>query len=304
MILLKQMTILFLVMLVGAVCRKLHYISDEANKKISAIVVNVANPALILSAGINQKATIAGMEFVKTFVLAWGMFGVLILLAQVLPLLIRSPKENIGIYKAMTLFSNIGFLGFPVISALYGSEALLYASLFLIPFNVLFYTYGIQILKKDSDKVAFQWKSVFNVGVVASIISLIIYLLHIPIPSVLESANTYVSNLTAPLSMMIIGDNLARADLRKMIRNKRLLVFCAVKLILIPVIGVSLIKLIGCNPILIGVSMVMLSTPVGSMTAMVAQEYDGDYELASSGVIVSTVLSVLTMPFVAFLLGT
>ena len=150
MILLKQMMVLLIMMLVGVYCRKKGIFNDEANKRISSLVVNVANPALILSSSINQEAVIEGMEFVKTFILAWGMFGVLMVIAFFIPKILRADVKEYGTYRTMTIFSNIGFMGFPVIDALYGSEALLYATMFLIPFNVLIYTYGISVMKKKA----------------------------------------------------------------------------------------------------------------------------------------------------------
>lgn len=303
MILLKQMSILFILMLIGFCCRKRGIFNDEANKRISSLVVNVANPALILSSGINKESAIRGMEFVKTFALAWLVFGVVMLIAPLVPKLLRAKKEEHGIYKAMMVFSNIGFMGFPVIQAVYGSEALLYAALFLIPFNVLIYTYGIGILGKKGEKQKFEIRKVFNIGVIACILTLIIYLVGIPVPSVIESAVNSVSNLTAPLSMMVIGDSLAKINLKKLFMNGRMLCFSLIKLILVPLVGVSVLKLVGLEPMLLGVCLIMLSTPVGSMTAMLAQEYDGDYELASQGVTITTILAVATMPLVSILLG-
>ena len=303
MILLKQMLVLFIMMLVGVYCRKKGIFNDEANKRISSLVVNVANPALILSSSINQEAVIEGMEFMKTFLLAWGMFGVLMVIAFFMPKILRADVSEYGTYRTMTIFSNIGFMGFPVIDAMYGSEALLYATMFLIPFNVLIYTYGISVMKKQGEKTGFQIQKILNVGVISCVVALVIYLTGIPMPVVIENSVDSISSLTAPLSMMVIGDSLTKINLKKLFCNGRMLVFSAIKLLLIPIAGVSLIKLLGLNPLLTGVCMIMLATPVGSMNAMLAQEYGGDYELASQGVTITTLLAVVTMPLVSMLMG-
>ena len=310
MILLKQMLVLFIMMLVGVYCRKKGIFNDEANKRISSLVVNVANPALILSSSINQEAVIEGMEFVKTFILAWGMFGVVILIAHFIPRIIRANDEEYGTYKTMTIFSNIGFMGFPVINALYGSEALLYATMFLIPFNVLIYTYGISVMRASGDgpvgndkaKAGFRLQKILNVGVISCAVALVIYLTRLPLPLVVENAVDSISGLTAPLSMMVIGDSLTKINLKRLFCNGRMLVFSVIKLLVIPIVGVSLIKLLGLNPVLTGVCMIMLATPVGSMNAMLAQQYGGDYELASQGVTITTLLAVITMPLVSWLM--
>ena len=307
MILLKQMLVLFIMMLVGVYCRKCGIFNDEANKRISSLVVNVANPALILSSSINQEAVIEGMEFVKTFILAWGMFAVVMIVAHFIPKIIRADVSEYGTYKTMTIFSNIGFMGFPVIDALYGSEALLYATMFLIPFNVLIYTYGISVMKMrtsgDARSTGFQLRKILNVGVISCAVALVIYLTKLPMPVVVENAVDSISGLTAPLSMMVIGDSLTKINLKKLFCNGRMLVFSGIKLLLIPIVGVSLIKLMGLNPLLTGVCMIMLATPVGSMNAMLAQEYGGDYELASQGVTITTLLAVVTMPLVSMIMG-
>ena len=204
----------------------------------------------------------------------------------------------------MTIFSNIGFMGFPVISALYGNEALLYASVFLIPFNILIYTYGILALKSnDGEKEKLDLKKVLNIGVFSCFISIILSFVQLPIPSFVKTTVSMLSDLTAPLSMMVIGASMATIDIKKLFTDIRLLLFSVLKLVIVPVAGLFLLKLFIRDQMLLGVCMVMLATPVASMTAMLSQQYDGDYELASRGVALTTILSVATMPLVSIITG-
>ena len=149
MLLLQQMIVLFILMLLGYYMRKKDILSDEMCKSLSWIVVNIANPAMILSGSVNSENGIAGEELLMTMILAVGIFAGLIIISLLIPIILRVPSHSAGVYRVMTIFSNIGFMGFPVISALYGTEALLYASVFLIPFNLLIYTYGILALKSN-----------------------------------------------------------------------------------------------------------------------------------------------------------
>ncbi|NBJ94851.1 AEC family transporter [Parablautia muri] len=304
MLLLQQMLVLFILMAIGYFCYKKSVITDEVSKKLSAIVVNIANPALVLT-GCMGEEKMQGSELVQTLMIVVVMYAALLVLALFLPLLLQVEKRSQGTYRAMTVFSNIGFMGFPVISALYGNGALLYASLFMIPYNVLIYTYGISAIstekklqEKTVEKYALLGK-VLNVGVVACLVSMIIYFFNIPLPDFVKTTVTNLSNLTAPLSMMIIGASLATIDLKKLFADGRLLLFSLIKLVIVPVLGVLLIRRFVSNEIICGVCMVMLATPVGSMTAMLAQQYDGDYEMASKGVALTTILSVATIPLVA-----
>ena len=304
MVLLNQMAILFAIMMVGYICRKVHIINDEGSRVISGIVVNVANPALILSSGINKEVVIEGRSLLMICILSLGVYTFLIAFSFILVKLLALKKSEYGTFGVMTVFSNIGFMGFPLISAVYGSEALLYASFFVIPYNVLIYTWGIRAMRKNNhEHGGIQWKKIFNVGVIACILTLFIYMSKVRVPGTVESIVNYLSGLTAPLSMMVIGDSMSKMKIKEMILEKKILIFSLIKQIVIPIIGVLFFKLFGLDKLLLAVCMIMLATPVGSMTAMLAQRYEGDYELASKGVALTTLMSVVTIPLVSFLTG-
>lgn len=304
MLLLQQMIIMFLLMAVGFVGSKIGMITEETSKRLSAIVVNIANPAMILVSGISDER-MEGRELLSLTVVILAIYAVLLLLAYLLPVLLRVDPKSRGVYQAMTVFSNIGFMGYPIIAALYGSSAILYGALYSIPFNILIYTFGVSALRKKEDgaeKKKLSLKEVLNIGVITSIISLILYLWQIRVPGFLTDTLSYLGNLTAPLSMMVIGASMTSISLRELFTDVRLLLFSLIKLLLIPVLGMLLIRQVVTNEVICGVFMIMLATPAGSMTAMLAQEYDGDYETASRGVTLTTLLSVITMPVVSLLL--
>lgn len=304
MLLLQQMLVLFIIMLLGYICFKKGFINQASAKTLSFIVVNIANPAMILSGSVNSSGNIQGQELLLTVVIAIIMYVVLILLGFLLPILLKTPKKDRGLYSVMTIFSNIGFMGFPVLQAMYGSDSLLYASLFLFPYNILIYTYGISAMaKEESVERDGVIKKIFNVGVIACIVAIILYFIPVSMPVFVKTTVSNLSNLTAPLSMIAIGTSLAQISMKELFTDIRLLLFSAIKLLLIPLAGVSLIHCFVQHEIILGVCMIMLATPVGSMTAMLAQQYDGDSELASRGVALTTILSVVTIPLVSALLG-
>ena len=304
MLLLQQMIVLFVLMLIGFFVSKKGYISDATFKQMSWLVVYVACPAMVISGSVNSGKMMEGQELFAAMGLTLAIYAVLILLGLITPFILGVPKEDRGVYKVMMIFSNIGFMGFPLIGSLYGAEALLYAALFQIPFNVLIYTYGILVLKKKTDdNEKLDLKKIFNIGVICCIISIVIALFQIETPDFVKTIVSNLSNLTAPLSMMVIGASLTKIRFKDLFTDIRLLLFCGLKLIVIPVVMLFGLKQFIDNTMVLGVCMVILSTPVASMTAMLAQQYDGNYPLASKGVAVSTILSVLTMPLVAMITG-
>ena len=361
---LQQMIVMFLMMAVGYLCYRRQILTEEVSRKVSAIVVNVANPCMILSSALTDQQ-MQGKELVQTLAIVVIMYVFLLVMAQLLPRILCIQKESRGAYAAMTVFANIGFMGFPVLAAMYGNGALLYGAVFQIPFNILIYTYGVAVLtrkpgacakteqdvkaevdvkaepdvnaemdvkaepngktgeRQDAQGItaAVNGKSeniengseqqgklqgtveivkkIFNIGVIACITAMLLYFLQTPVPSFLQAFITNLGNLTAPLSMMIIGASLAQMPLKELFLDKKLLLFSLVKLLLLPAVWMIMVNRVAEQEILRGVCLVMMATPAGSMTAMLAQQYGGDYETASSGVALTTVLSVITMPLLA-----
>lgn len=358
MVMLQQMIVMFLMMAVGYLCYRRQILTEEVSRKVSAIVVNVANPCMILSSALTDQQ-MQGKELVQTLAIVVIMYVFLLVMAQLLPRILCIQKESRGAYAAMTVFANIGFMGFPVLAAMYGNGALLYGAVFQIPFNILIYTYGVAVLtrkpgacakteqdvnaevdvkteqdvkaepngktgeRQDAQGItaAVNGKSeniengseqqgklqgtveivkkIFNIGVIACIAAMLLYFLQTPVPSFLQAFITNLGNLTAPLSMMIIGASLAQMPLKELFLDKKLLLFSLVKLLLLPAVWMIMVNRVAEQEILRGVCLVMMATPAGSMTAMLAQQYGGDYETASRGVALTTVLSVITMPLLA-----
>lgn len=309
MVALQQMLVLFIIMMIGFIAYKKNIITDETSKKLSAIVVNISNPALILSS-VTGNATVTGAELVETMFVAIGMYVFLIAVAVLVPVIIKAPARDRGTYRVMTIFGNVGFMGFPIISSLYGGGALLYASLFLLPYNILIYTYGVWEMCKSSGEGSGavkksgreSIKQIFNIGVIFCIIAVVVYALGIKFPAWVNTTVSMLSSTTAPLSMMVIGASFATMNFKKVFLNVRTWVFSALRLLVIPVLGTFLVSLVTDNPSIIGVTMVMLGVPVGSMTAMLAQEYGGDYALSSETVAMTTLLSVVTFPIVSMVM--
>lgn len=297
MVLLQQMGILFVYMMIGYVACKKEYFDQEFGKKLSWLVVNVANPMLAISAVVNNEEQIAKKDFYVTVLLAICFYAFFLILAQILPRLIGVQKSDIGVYKMMTTFNNIGFMGFPVIAAAYGNGALIYAVPFSIMFNILCYTWGIQTLCGGGEKG--NWKRIVNIGTISGIISIVLFFMQIPVPKMICSLSAGLSNLTGPLSMLVIGISIAAMELKDLFADVKLLKFAFVKLLVVPVAAMLLVCQVIDNQLICEVFLVMMATPAASMCAMLSQQYGGNYELAAKGVALTTILSVVTMPIVS-----
>ena len=305
MILLQQMIVLFILMIAGAICRMTRLMDDKISKGMSGLVINLASPCFIITAGMNKGEIISNKQLITCVISVIFVYAAMILIAMVLPYILRLEKRQFGTYRVMTLFSNIGFMGFPIISATYGSVGLLYAAFFNFGFNILFYTYGIQIARSGSETEGetykFSFMSLINPGIVAVIVALTLYLTHVLVPEPIANAVTYLGNLTVPLSMMVIGYSLGGTKWKTLLKDYKLLIFTIIKLIVIPLIGIPVAKLFISDNILIGVIQIMIATPVASMCAMLAQYYGGDEETATRTIALTTLLSVVTIPLVGWI---
>lgn len=305
MALLGKMAVLFIYMMLGYFCYKKGYLDAKASKTISFVVLNLASPALVISGTVNRSGDIEG-GLLPTVLATIGLYIGLIIVSIFIPYLIGAPAKNRGIYRLMTIFSNIGFMGFPVVQAMFGDDALLHVAIFQIPYNLLIYSYGIYELTKgqpdeNGEKTSFQWKKLINVGMIASIVTIILYAARVETPAFFNETCAGLGALTAPLSMIVIGTALAKIPLKSLFTDVRLIFFTALKLVVIPILGMGIARLFLKDQMLLGVVMVMIATPVGSMTAMLAEQYGGDTELTSRGVALSTLLSVLTIPLVGMI---
>lgn len=302
MLLLQQMMIFFLIMLIGYICRKIGVFGETTGKMVSGIVINIGMPALIIASGMNPETLENKGKLLFTLGVALIFFAIMFVIAELLPRLLRADKEDYGAYQVMTIFSNIAFMGYPLLDAMYGSEAVIHAAIFNLLYSVLNYTYGIRKMRTGGQREKFSWKQLLNVGVISCLIAVILYVTELPVPMIFEDTATRIGAITGPLSMLVIGDSLAQIQLKDLFTDVRLLIFSAVKLLLMPALLLWGLGLFVTDPMLRGVCLVMTATPVGSMTVMLAQQYDGDYRLTSRGVALTTVLSVATMPFLFWLL--
>jgi predicted permease len=302
--LISQMLVLFLIMLVGFCANRIGVMDGVTNRKLATLVLNVTLPATILSSSIVEGETMSSGQLVALLGAAFLCYVIFIAVSLAVPRLMGVAPECRGVYSFMMIFSNSLFLGIPVASALFGEIAVFYAALINIPFCLLLYTLGVALVaKKDPGTTRkFQWKLLFNPGAVAALLGLVLYALRVPVPGVLQETLSVLGKITTPGAMLIIGSTLAGIAAKNLFNDPKLYIACGVRLILFPaLIRFAMAPLIS-DPAVLGTLVALAATPVGTNTTMVCMEYGGDYETASRGVFLSTLLSMVTMPVMIWLL--
>lgn len=298
MVVFQTMLKLFLLLVLGFVLFKCHIFDEYTNKKISALIVNVASPMLIIS-------SIAGVEGNdKSIVFLMIGAGILmyigfIILGKIINRIFPFPKKDWPVYECMVVFANTGFMGYPVLLDVFGQEAVFYASLIHMAFNFFVYTYAIMCLtKSDDSKFKLNFKQLLTPGIVLIFIGILIYLFDMQLPSVLMDTINSVGSLTAPLSMMMIGSSLAVYPIKDSFTDWRSYVFAFVRLIIVPFVTMIVCRLLHINPYYANITIITNAMPVGSMVLMLATQYNANVKIVTKNIVVSTLLSVITIPIV------
>ena len=298
MVVFQTMLKLFLLLVLGFVLFKCHIFDEYTNKKISALIVNVASPMLIIS-------SIAGVEGSnKSIVFLMIGAGILmyigfIILGKIINRIFPFPKKDWPVYECMVVFANTGFMGYPVLLDVFGQEAVFYASLIHMAFNFFVYTYAIMCLTKgDDSEFKLNFKQLLTPGIILIFVGIFIYLFDIQLPSVLMDTINSVGSLTAPLSMMMIGSSLAVYPIKDSFTDWRSYVFAFVRLMIVPFVTMIMCRLLHIDAYYANITIITNAMPVGSMVLMLATQYNANVKIVTSNIIVSTLLSVITIPIV------
>ena len=298
MVVFQTMLKLFLLLILGFVLFKCHIFDEYTNKKISALIVNVASPMLIIS-------SIAGVEGSnKSIVFLMIGAGILmyigfIILGKIINRIFPFPKKDWPVYECMVVFANTGFMGYPVLLDVFGQEAVFYASLIHMAFNFFVYTYAIMCLTKgDDSEFKLNFKQLLTPGIILIFVGIFIYLFDIQLPSVLMDTINSVGSLTAPLSMMMIGSSLAVYPIKDSFTDWRSYVFAFVRLMIVPFVTMIMCRLLHIDAYYANITIITNAMPVGSMVLMMATQYNANVKIVTRNIVVSTLLSVITIPIV------
>lgn len=295
---LNQMAALFLIMAIGYVANKLKVLTIEPSKMLSKIVMKITLPCLILSSVMGNDITLTNSE-VGVFVLAsLSVYALGFFLSIFVPFLLHVPKTDSGLYRFMTVFANVGFMGFPIVYSIFGPSAAFYVALFNIPFSFLVFSVGIILVAGKGEKI--DPRLFINPTFIAAAISVLIFTLKISMPAVIVNTTELVGQITTPAAMLIIGSTLATIPIKEIFNEWRLYPFTVIKLILIPVLTCFMLNMFISNALMLGVLVVLSAMPVATNTTMICMEYGGNEQLASKSVFITTVLSMVTIPMIVY----
>ena len=297
-VLVTQMTILFILISCGFICGKCHLLKKEDIPLLSRLVLNVGIPGVVLSS-VSDGCDLAASELFL-YLAAFLAFNILCAgIAKAVVKLFRI-KDDQRLYEFMYMFSNVGFMGLPVVQAVFGEEVLIYAVLFLLPNNLMLFSYGEYLIR---DTRGFSVQGFFNPPVIASILAIVICILHLPIPCVIGKSISYLGSITTPLAMIIIGVSLNGVPLREALKSKELILFLAVKMLILPLVYWGILKALHTPVILAEIMVLMMAMPVPSNTVIYASIYRKNVSLASQASVLTSLVCMATIPVIFSILS-
>lgn len=302
---LNQLLVLFLVIIIGYIATKWGYFDEVANKKVSRFVIKITLPAIILSSVMGDSDLGSTPELIQALLLALGFYLAMIIISLLVVKSLRIHIEEQGLYRFMIIFSNIVFIGFPVVRSIYGEGAIFYASIFNLPFNLIAFTYGLALIRKKKDlSQKINLLEIMNSAVVAGILAIFIFIFKLKFPAIIVDTMKMVGGITTPMSLIIIGASLAAIPIKEVFRDKKLYLFALIKLLIIPVLLLLILKPFVLNKMILGVMVILAGMPVASVLVMLCKEYGIDSELATKATFITTLFSVVTIPVLTYLLYT
>lgn len=314
-VILEQMGKLFLILCLGVLLAKKELLDIHTKQKLTKLLLYVTTPLMMVDAFHDRMLSVSqrdsggvpvGILFADSFL----FYALLIFLSLVLVFGIRVPKNQRRLYLFMTIFGNVGFMGFPVVESVYGKEGLFYAAIVNSVFNIIIYTFGVLLMGGASagsgrltDRLrAVPWKRLLlTPAVIATAAGVLIFVCRIRLPSLLADTCDTLGGLTSPLAMLVVGANLSQVPVKSVLSDMKLNLYVLLRQTALPLLFWLMLKPFVQHPVLAPTLLLLSCMPVANTTALFATEYHGDEALASQGIFLTTLFSLVSFPLMIWI---
>ena len=298
----EVMMTLFAIVIVGYVAGRLGYMGGEFDKRLSSLVINFTCPALILASAMTgdlpDRRLILPLLGISalTYVLLTGV-------AFLLPRFLTKQKDDEGIVGFALMFGNVGFMGYPVVASIFGQQAVFYAAVLNVVNTFAVFTIGtILILGNLGDGRHFQKKVLYSTPMLSAYLAMLIVALGIDnIPGVISQPLTMIGNITVPAALLIIGSSMSQLSVRTMLGNPTVYATTLFRLVLIPVGFYYLFSALGFDPYVVDINTMVIAMPVATYGTILCLKYNRSTTLITEVTLITTLLSMLTIPLLTVL---
>lgn len=294
------MVILFTIVVLGYALCKLGYMGDKFDQKLSSIVIDVTCPALILSSVMGAELPdrslilpLLGIGFLTYILLL--VFGFWV------PRFVTKSRDEQGMIGFALMFANVGFIGYPIVSAIFGPKAVFYAALLNIPNTFFIFTAGVMLVKGEHNMKSLSAKVLFSPAMIAAFVAALMVAFGVRTPDIIARPVTMVGNITIPAALMVIGSSMARLPLKEIIGSPKVYVASLLRLVVVPLSVYFLFRFCGVSDVINNINTVIIAMPVASYGTMFCLKYGRNPSLMTEMTFVTTLGSILTIPLITLL---
>lgn len=294
------MVILFTIVVLGYALCKLGYMGDKFDQKLSSIVIDVTCPALILSSVMGAELPdrslilpLLGIGFLTYILLL--VFGFWV------PRFVAKSRDEQGMIGFALMFANVGFIGYPIVSAIFGPKAVFYAALLNIPNTFFIFTAGVMLVKGEHNMKSLRAKVLFSPAMIAAFVAALMVAFGVRTPDIIARPVTMVGNITIPAALMVIGSSMARLPLKEIIGSPKVYVASLLRLVVVPLSVYFLFRFCGVSDVINNINTVIIAMPVASYGTMFCLKYGRNPSLMTEMTFVTTLGSILTIPLITLL---
>lgn len=291
----RQTFIMLMLIMVGVLCSKTKMISKETNKQLSVFVLQVVNPAVIFMSYQTEYRSELVENLLLTFALSFGAFSFMITLSYIF--IPKKEGRETEIERFSAVYSNCGFMGIPLINAVFGMQGVFYLTAFITMFNYFAWTHGVIMISGERN-MKNVIKVFYSPTMIAIVLGMLTFFLRIKLPSVPLKAVGYISDLNTPLAMIVSGATIADTKVLELIKKPAVYYVCFLRLLLYPMIIAALLSPFGIEEKVRMTVVIAAAAPPAAMCTLQSIRY-GKNSLYSSEIFAfGTVLSVASLPVV------
>lgn len=292
---------MFLIMMVGLGAAKKGIFSEEGNKRINALLLDVVSPILIFTSYQTELSQDKLRNLLWVIIFSFVLMSIAIVVSKI-AVRAKGDEKVYNVERMALMYTNCGNIGIPLMLALFGTEGVFLCAGYITTFNIICWSYGVAMLKGSINK-----KDILNIfkgpNMIAIILGMIAYITNFRLPGILMTPMTMIANMVTPLTMLVIGATLAGNTMKDLFGNKRVYYIVAIHNFVIPFIAILLYHLVIKNfitvvPIVWLISLIAISCPVGATAPMFAIRFEKDGYYASTILSVSTIFSLISIPVV------
>ena len=289
---------------IGYVCRRIRVLDDRLNAGMSTLLVKITMPCTIFMAMMRPFSRTLLMESLATLLISILIYLSGYAVGMVLARIMGAAEDEKLVWQFSLVFPNVGYMGIPIIQAVFGNDAMIYVTMSNITFNILAFSLGIYLFKRDSsvDTKTNLRSILLNPVLVATYLGFVFFVTGLRLPETIENGVSLMSGITVPLSMLLVGSILAKSKPLTLINDPRVLPAIFMRLLGIPVAAFLILRIFIHNPVMLGTLVVLAAMPPAALTVIFAEQYKGNTAVASKLVALSSLLCLLSIPLISLIL--